>query len=68
MTEAINVQIMWLGVTTLARKVALVRTQVLSAGGSQRPIDLKRRARQAILQMAHLTQYQLIGIIPSSGY
>jgi hypothetical protein len=43
---------MWLGVAALARKVALVRTQVLSAGGSQRPIDLKRRARQAILQIA----------------
>ena len=36
----------------LARKVAFVRTQALSAGGSQWPIDLKRRARQAILQFA----------------
>jgi hypothetical protein len=52
MTEALNVQTMWLGVAALARKVALVRTQALSAGGSQRPINLKRRARQAILQIA----------------
>ena len=48
MTEALNVQTMGLGVAALARKVA----QALSAGGSKRPIDLKRRARQAILQIA----------------
>jgi hypothetical protein len=29
-----------------------VRTQALSAGGSQWLIDLKRQARQAILQIA----------------